>query len=200
MGSEHVTAAIQGLALRQGLGKCSLKTSKLLFPPVYAGAQRSHESAAGKQAFPSSPVCELTSGMDRQCRCQMEGSNTAASPSLKSTLAQADLFYVLFIARDCDGESPWEIAEAVFSGFPLIGSCWLCLLQLALSQSRGLRVHPPSDSCHASTKEVLTVKCLGCSKALYKGTQCVTASAWAHEEKELRLMTERCKLKCQLFH
>lgn len=76
-------------------------------------------------------------------------------------------FHVLFIAKDYDGENAQRIPEAVFSGFPLIGSCWLCLLQLALSQSRGLGVCLPSDSCHAGTKEALAVKAPGHSGELH---------------------------------
>lgn len=52
-------------------------------------------------------------------------------------------FHVLlvFITKDCAGRIHSRSLK-LFSGFPLIGSCWLCLLQLAVSQSRGLSVSP----------------------------------------------------------
>lgn len=50
-------------------------------------ARSSHESAAGRQAFPHAILCELTSGMGRQHRRQVVGLSTVTPPSLKSTFA-----------------------------------------------------------------------------------------------------------------
>lgn len=46
------------------------------------------------------------------------------------------LFMCYLLPEPVTGRIHSRLSEAVFSGFPLIGSCWLCLLQLALWQSR----------------------------------------------------------------
>lgn len=62
----------------------------------------------------------------------------------------------------------------------------------------------PSDSCHASTKEVLAVKAPlnNCTSGQGIVISALTSgeAMWCREWRKHSLKSKRCKLKCQLFH
>lgn len=186
--------------------KCSLKIQELLLPPVHADTEFPRISCRGGRHSLHPTLCEFTSGLGRRHSRQMEGSSIVTPPSLKSTLARADVFSCIFY---CQGLWRGECTVDPWSCFFRISFDWKWLAVPSAAGSiteQRARWVSQGTAAMPARKRFWLWKCLAALENSTRGWGIVAASGtrreavWCYKWEEHRLRPQRYRWECRPSH